>query len=123
LRRVLLRKGVTERAAVRPGARLAELFPVGPARGKWPGVVGELGVRAYYTSWMGLGVWFPPAHTTVRDLVGKMAIPRVHDYSGPADEFEGFVWGRIQRIVSEQMGIAVEEVRRESRFVEDLGMG
>ncbi len=63
---------------------------------------------------------FPPGMSTVRDLVYVVMPPERREY-GPATDEQ--LWQRYVSIVSDQLDIPIEEIRRESHFVRDLKCG
>lgn len=63
---------------------------------------------------------FPPGMSTVRDLV-YVVMPPERRESGPATDEH--LWQRYVSIVSDQLDVPIEEIRRESHFVRDLKCG
>lgn len=109
------------RTSVRPDARVADLVPDERRRG-WPRFA-----RQYRLSRPPLRLWgerFVPAGTTVRDLVADAQLRRpdaCFDTNG--NIMPDAVLLRVRRITAEQMRLPLDEVRPDSRFVQDLGMG
>ena len=63
---------------------------------------------------------FPPGMTTVRDVI-LVVMPPGSRESGPATDEH--LWQRYVSIVSDQLDVPIEEIRRESHFVRDLKCG
>lgn len=63
---------------------------------------------------------FPPGMSTVRDLVHVVMRPVRREIDHATDEH---LWQRYVSIVSDQLDVPIEEIRRESHFVRDLKCG
>ena len=81
-----------------------------------------LGFITLYATWMVVywitipfTVWFPAGYETVGDLV-RRATP---NYDAQ-DEIDAGVLDRVRRIVSEQMGVAIEKLAPQTNFLKDL---
>jgi acyl carrier protein len=112
--------GVSRRG-VGPSTRVVDLFREGPA-GAWARVAAEVGLDRAYSFDGAAAVYAPAALATVADLVRRM--PRAAVGAFPAGApFAREVFGRVRRIVSEQMGVAEAEIHRGTNFITDLGMG
>ena len=122
LRRVFLVHGPATRTAVRPSARVASLLPP-EFRHRWPVVATELGVGDFFSFRGATEVRFPAVFTTARDLVRRMTMARPWEMPAAAGAFEREVWERVRQIISEQVGVAIEEIQPHTHFINDLYMG
>jgi acyl carrier protein len=121
-RRALLARQPVPRRCVRPSSRVSRLLPE-ECRDRWAAVAEEVGLAGAYSFGGRAPVRFPAVFTTVRDLVRRMTFPASPwDRVAVHGAFEERVWERVRAIVAEQAGVAVEEVRVETHFINDLGM-
>jgi len=103
-----------ERRDVRPSTRLEDLIPVGKRRAVWK-----------HLRRRGLGL--PKLCFTGHLRCGPVTVRDAVLYFTPFKGNPGYPWTReeistkVRLIVSESLGIPLEEVRPESRLVEDLG--
>ena len=119
LRRALRRAQPVPRRCVRPSSLVSRLIPA-ECRHRWAGVAEEVGLARAYSFGGKADVRFPAVFTTVRDLVRQMTFPPPWDRLVRRGEFEDRVWERVCAIVSEQLGVRIEELRPETHFINDL---
>ena len=117
LRRALTNRFGVARHAVRTTSAIGSLVPPG-GRHRWPAVAAAAGLRRERRRLFRSP--FPPPETTVRDLIATRGRP---DFLAGGTADERAVYDRVRTIVSEQMGVRLEDISRRTRYVEDLGMG
>lgn len=66
---------------------------------------------------------FPPTVGQLSRYVARQDLRHSRSDEGGEPDPSDPVFERLQRIISRSFGIAVEEIRRDSRFIEDLGLG
>ncbi|MCC6661477.1 MAG: hypothetical protein IT437_11390 [Phycisphaerales bacterium] len=69
-----------------------------------------------------LAVCFPEGCVTVGDLVRQTLPPQIPTERGRRLAAEQAVLQKVREIIAEQLGLKLDEVRPESRFIEDLRM-
>jgi acyl carrier protein len=121
LRRTLVAHGPVTRAAVRPSSRIAELIRP-EFRHRWPAVATAIGVSDFFSFGRTTDVRFPAVFTTVRDLVRRMTMPRALGPHAADGGTEREVWECVRRIISEQMGVRLDEIHPHTHFINDLNM-
>jgi acyl carrier protein len=120
VRRVLLRHLPVERRQVRPRALIHRLMGEAYAH-RWPSIARDLDLDGHY-SFGGQTEIHPPAtFTTLGNLAKRMAFPTWTNRPIRHDPFAQEVWQKLQRIISEQLGVCIDDVRPETHFINDLG--
>ena len=107
------------RQTIRPAARIGELIPAGPPRARW----GEFARRhalpeppfSFFPTRR-----FPTTDTTLRELLHSS---RRGNYFTPSGEVDSErIWQMVREIVSEQAGVKVETLQRDTHFINDLNL-
>jgi hypothetical protein len=104
------------RDRVRLEVPIGELVPRGRGR-EWQKIADASGLRGERGLFQSKRT--PPPEMSVRDVVQSRCKKKWQRIDGSIDEEE--VFRQVQLIVSEQMGVPIESIRRETRYVEDLG--
>jgi hypothetical protein len=65
---------------------------------------------------------FPHGVTTVGDVT-RATLPRGYEAAVKQQMTDEEVWGKLQKIVVDTLGVKVEKVTPSARFIEDLGAG
>jgi acyl carrier protein len=115
LRRELMSRFGTPRRDIRPDSPIASLLP-STGRRQWPAVSAAAGLRRERQ-----GLLRPqlPSHgTTIRGLIVTRCLAIGVDRDGRLDERA--ITDRVRRVVSDQTGVRLDEISRETRYVEDL---
>ena len=121
IRRTLLRHLPTvERHQVRPAALIHKLMGEAYAH-RWSAIASDLDLTGHY-SFSGKTDIYPPAtFTTLGNLARRMAFPTWTDRPVRHDPFAQEVWERLRAIISETLGVHIDEIRPETHFINDLG--
>jgi acyl carrier protein len=125
LREQLRARFGVKRRVVTPASRIGELVRSRVQRFGWNDAAMASGLRPEH-----IGVFsnpftpaFPPPQMTVRDLIyTRMGTSAKHQafYLDNGEVNTHIVWRRVQRIVSERLGVGVDELKWDTRFIEDL---
>ncbi len=120
-----VRRGLQEsfgvaRSRVRPRVAIAELIPPGEARGRWKSFTKEHGLPRPPFSLFTTGR-FPRPKTTLGELIGRSRPGEYRNRQGEVDADR--VWIRIREIVSDQMGVDLEEIQKHTHYMNDLNAG
>ena len=103
--------------SIRPSALIDELIPAGPARAYWGRFAHEHGLPqppfAIFPTRR-----FPPPKTTLAELVRNAKHANYQTARGDVDTER--VWQVVQKIVSEQLGVELEEIVADARYIQDL---
>jgi acyl carrier protein len=114
---LMIRYGVA-RDAVRPDTPIGQLIPKN-ARHDWPSIVELSGLRGERRRLFRRR--FPVPETPIRTLIENRCKTPWLRLDGTIDE--EVVFRRVQQIVAEQMNLPSSSIRRESKYVQDLGIG
>ena len=117
LRRQLQSRFGTPRAAVRPAASIGALVPE-RGRRQWRAIAEAAGLRREPSAWFRPG--FPPPELPGGELIRTRAKVAWQRPDGSVDA--DVVFDQVRLIVSEQLGMPLAEIRRDSHFIRDLGM-
>ncbi|HEY7120338.1 MAG TPA: acyl carrier protein [Tepidisphaeraceae bacterium] len=120
LRSTLLRHCPIPRSAVRPSALVCRLLPEDLRACCWPAIANQTGLRAFYSFDHRSALRFPAVYTTLRDLVRRMSFPRPWSLPALDGDFERRTWETVRRIVSQQVGVRVDEIHSHTHFIHDL---
>jgi acyl carrier protein len=122
LRAAIRRHCPIPRDAIRPSALLSRLLPEDLRAHCWPVIADTTGLRAFYSFDRRAPLRFPAVYTTLRDLVRKMTFPDPWHLPLITGEFERRTWETLRRIISEQCGIAADQIHPHSHFINDLNL-
>jgi acyl carrier protein len=116
-----LRRELVNRVGVPPGrvrldTPLGELQPSLSGR-EWRKIADASGLRREPHQLFGLRT--PPPQTPLRELIETRCKANWRRFDGTIDK--DMVFQRIRQIVSDQLGVAIVEVKYETRYIEDLG--
>jgi acyl carrier protein len=120
VQRVLLRHLPVERRHVRPAALIHKLMGEAYAH-RWPSIARDLGLDGHYSFGGKTEIYPPAAFTTLGNLARRMAFPTWTDHPIRHDPFAEEVWQKLRRMISEQLGVHIDDVRPETHFINDLG--
>lgn len=117
LRRQLVERFGVARDRVKPGAPIGNFLPPRSGR-EWEQIAEISGLRReprflFMTP-------TPPPEMSIREVIASRCRATWRRFDGTIDE--AAVLQRILVIVSEQMGVRIEDIGPETRYVEDLGI-
>jgi hypothetical protein len=116
LRSELVRRYGVERNRVKLDARVSSLVPSNSDR-DWPDIAAASGLRH------GPRCIFrkrTPQQASIREILESQRLTNCRDINGAIDEEKVFQLAR--QITSEQFGIPLDRIKRESQYIKDLGM-
>ena len=122
LRRELMAQVPLPKRSLRPGTKLRDVLTE-PYRCRWPTVARHVGLEDFYSFGGRSEAFFPAAFTRLGDLARKIALPKTYLIPDLSGSIEQGVWERVQKIVSEQTGVAIDEIHPHTHFIRDLNMG
>ena len=113
LRRELMNRFDTPRAAVRPDAAIGQLVPE-RSRGQWSKIADASGLRREPN--MLFKKRFPPPLTGVRTLIETRCKTTYRRFDGSIDEQA--IFQSVRAIVSYQLGIPIWSIHRDTRYLD-----
>ena len=121
LRRELMAQVPLPRSSFHPGTKLAEVMTE-PYRHRWPVVARRVGLEDFYSLGRRSEMFFPATFTRLGDLARRIALPKPYSFADFSGSFEQSVWERVQRIISQQIGVSIAEIQPHCHFIRDLHM-
>src|SRR5688572_26869154 len=109
LRRELMAQVPLPKRCLRPGTKLTDVLTE-PYRCRWQTVARHVGLKALYSFGGRSEVFFPAAFTRLGDLARKIPLPKPYLIADLSGSIERGAWDRVQKIVSEQTGVAIGEI-------------
>jgi acyl carrier protein len=116
LRRELVRRYGLPRELVELDARVSSLIPPKNDR-DWPDIAAASGLRPARRYGFGNRT---PRQANIREILETQCRKGWRNSHGAIDEEP--VFQLVREIVAQQFGMPVENIRRESRYIDDLGM-
>ena len=119
IRRDLQAEFALSRGAIRPSARIGDLIPPGSPRVRWGEFARQHTLPKPPFSFFPVRR-FPAPETTLRELVDATTKGNYFTPSGEVDVEK--VWKKVLMIVSYQAGVRLEELHRNTHFINDLNL-
>jgi hypothetical protein len=116
LRGELVRRYGLARDVVKLDARVSSLVPSNSDR-DWPHIAAASGLRR---SPRCIFRKRTPQQASIREILETQRLTSCRDIDGAINEQK--VFQLVQQIISEQMGMPLERIRRDSQYIKDLGM-
>jgi len=122
VRRELMTTCGIPREAIQPDSQIGDLLPDDSQRRKWKQVARQTGLPVPpFDPLHPLTARFPPERSTLRALIRAQGPARYIRNRGTIDP--NAIWERIREIVSEQLGVHMSDLHRETHYIKDLGVG